>query len=120
MKVNEYDIPSSWLEASDKERKGIANGCGPGSWKYDLVPDTIYGLNITKICDWHDFDYTFLPKTRSCKDIADRRMHHNLKVHISLHSVFILKPFRYARAYLYYLAVSKGGDSSFFEEDTYI
>lgn len=110
----EYDIPESWINATKQERKDIANGCGPGGWKLDLVPDTIYGLDISEICDWHDFDYTFLPKEKIWKKVADKRMHHNLKVHINKKSGWLLKYPRLVRAYWYYLAVSKGGDSSFF------
>ena len=37
----------------------ITNGCGPGGWKFDLVPDTIWGLSIKDECNNHDVDWHF-------------------------------------------------------------
>jgi hypothetical protein len=108
-----YKIPESWINATEQERKDIANGCGAKGWKFDVVPDTIWGLSISKMCDWHDFDYTFLEKTQENKDIADSNFLHNIEVKIHKTGGFF-KWFRLRRAKKYYYFVSKFGDSAFF------
>ena len=109
----DYEIPQSWIEASDQERKDIANGCGPQGWKYDLIPDTVWGLYIGDICNWHDFEYEFSEKIPAGKKKADDNFYHNLKLRIWQKSNFLIWPFRRLRILWYYLAVSKAGNKHF-------
>lgn len=110
----EYKIPKSWLDASEKERSDIANGCGAGGWKFDIVPDTIYGLDISDVCNWHDFEYTFRRKDEVNKNLADLNFYHNLLVRVERKGG-LLKWFRKRRALKYYLAVKHFGDSAFYD-----
>ena len=122
----EYIIPKSWVDATAQEKKDIANGCGAGWKQFDnwfartfykllnkAIPDTIYGLNISQICGWHDFDYTFLEKTKKNKDKADRDFRHNLKVKVKDHGGR-LEWLRLKRVEKYYYFVSEHGDAAFF------
>lgn len=47
----EYD------ELSPEDKARIVNGCGPGGWKFDVVPDNILGVTIKEPCNRHDFAY---------------------------------------------------------------
>jgi hypothetical protein len=109
--MNDYIIPQSWLDATDQEKKDYANGCG-GGWKSKphlyqrifykflnkAIPDTIWGLNITEICNWHDFDFTFLEKTEENFIQANKDFYHNLKKKINDESVWFLRKVRLKRA----------------------
>ena len=88
---NGYDIPTSWLKATEQERIDNSNGCGAG-WKTEknwlkrqwknflniLIPEYIWGLYIGDICNWHDFDFTFMDKTKANFKKANTRMCSNL------------------------------------------
>ena len=76
MTVKLYAPSSYWL--FDKEiLKELVNGCGPGGWKVDPVPDTVYGLPIEKACNIHDFMY-FYGETEEDRDRADRVLKNNI------------------------------------------
>ncbi|EHJ49527.1 hypothetical protein DFW101_3531 [Solidesulfovibrio carbinoliphilus subsp. oakridgensis] len=49
--------PESYLAASQAERAAVVNGCGPGGWRVDLIPDHLFGLCITEPCNIHDWGY---------------------------------------------------------------
>jgi len=49
--------PESYRLADPAERALVCNGCGPGSWRLDMVPDSILGLDITEACNIHDWMY---------------------------------------------------------------
>jgi hypothetical protein len=51
-----YAPPLYW-SLSPEGKAEICNGCGPKGYGL-LVPDTIYGLCITAICDIHDFMFS--------------------------------------------------------------
>ena len=104
-------VPESYANASEEVRKLVVNGCGAGGWKFDLVPDTIYGLNITEDCNVHDWMYDE-GSTEADKDFADAVFLHNLKVRIN-NAFWLLRPLRRIRAREYYLAVRLAGDSAF-------
>ena len=117
---------SSYLTVSDSYRRAlpevvasVVNGCGPGGWKYDLVPDTLYGLKVTESCNSHDWDY-HMGETDADKAAADLRLLCNLIATIDhaaqkIISGKILKPFRYQRAFEYYCVVKEGGNDAFWE-----
>jgi len=89
----------------------ICNGCGPASAFIDLVPDTIYGLNISECCNIHDCDYHF-GGTLEDKNNADLRLLNNLLILINKGN-FWLRWFRRRRALKYYEAVREWGESAF-------
>jgi len=51
--------PESYLQATQAERALVCNGCGPGSWRFDLIPDSILGLSIKEACNIHDWMYAW-------------------------------------------------------------
>lgn len=129
MMKNKYIIPDSWKNATEQERKDIANGCG-GSWKdkarwyarffywtlNKAIPDTIYGLGITDICGWHDFEFTFLEKTDLNFKKANYDFYHNLKKRCIDNSNFIMKPLRLQRCKELYWFVENHGRDYFFTD----
>ncbi len=64
--------PPSYKKISQEERNRIINGCGAGNAKFDFVPDTMYGLDISAACDIHDFMYHIAEPTIEAKNEADR------------------------------------------------
>jgi hypothetical protein len=112
----EYDYEST----AEILRRKQTNGCGPGGWKFDLVPDTMYGLSVREACDIHDWMYLF-GKTLEDKDRADRSFLNNVIRLIDARTTTnwfgrnILKPLRYRRAKTYYEAVSHFGGAAFWK-----
>jgi hypothetical protein len=108
--------PNSYTHASEAIRAAVVNGCGPGGWKFDLVPDTIYGLNITLACNIHDWMY-HEGETIADKDTADRVMLNNLLRMIDVaRAPFWLRKLRCWRARTYYNAVHLYGGSAFWAD----
>lgn len=101
--------PSSYLEMPRSEVDKIANGCGAASARFDLVPDTMWGLDISASCAIHDIDYHF---KRIPRDMADAIFLANLVILISRASKWLFIP-RLVRACEYYLGVRLGGASSY-------
>jgi len=99
--------PESYRRATDLDRAHICNGCGTkglGGW---LVPDTLFGLDISEACDIHDWQYAE-GKTWADKDVADREFLHNMLILIRAETGLIaavLHPFRLYRANAYFSAV---------------
>jgi len=69
--------PESYLQASPAVRAQVVNGCGPAGWKYKLISDSLWGLNIRVVCDIHDWMYS-LGETIAAKDEADRCFMNNM------------------------------------------
>jgi len=69
--------PKEYFEFSGGYIDEITNGCGPAGWKFDLVPDTIYGLNVAKACEIHDICY-HIGETVEDKKYADKIFLENL------------------------------------------
>ena len=104
MKTKLY-APESFWELEDKSE---LNGCGPKSAGL-MVPDTIFGLNISAACNIHDHCYTLKPYSISTKDWADRIFLNNiLRLNESTKWRW-LKRLRRWSAYRYYNAVRKFG-----------
>jgi hypothetical protein len=101
--------PSPYLEMPRSEVAKIANGCGAASARFDLVPNTMWGLDISPACDCHDLDYHF---KRVPRDMADAIFLANLVILISRASKWLLIP-RLVRACSYYLGVRIGGEASY-------
>ena len=97
---------------TQKEKDEICNGCGPAGWKGELVPETMWGLKVTEICNIHDFDY-HIGQTMDDKKIADNRFLKNLCKYVKKLSPWYLVAQRLARCYLYYVVVKKAGNEYF-------
>ena len=106
----------SYDKATPEERSRICNGCGAANSKFDFVPDTIYGLNISEACYRHDWRYN-LGRTLEEKAHADWEFLQNLLTIIESAPGIVNKILRIprrARAMSYYGAVVDFGDDAFF------
>lgn len=94
--------PSEFLQLSVAEKDRICNGVGGGEFaKY--IPDTIWGLNVAKSADGHDFSYD-KGGWEVEREIADKVFYFNLITQIN-GSFALLRPVRKIRARTYYRIV---------------
>lgn len=104
--------PAYWA-LPEGERAACCNGCGAkGGFN---VPDTLYGLSMTEVCNIHDFDYR-QGRTQEDKERADLRMLSNMLRKINAQTGWyqvLLRPLRRRRALKYYEAVAACGDKAF-------
>ena len=109
----ELYAPEIYMTLSPEDRARIVNGCGPGGWKVDLVPDTIYGLDVSAACDIHDFMYTVGTDLQD-KEEADRVLLNNILRLIEAGSgCWLMRRLRRNRARIYYEAVEHFGGPAF-------
>lgn len=107
--------PASFVSASTRVRSRVTNGCGPAGWKYQLIPDRIWGLDIRIACDVHDWMYS-AGETIEDKDAADRTFHNNiLRLIAAAGGPWWLQKLRRMAAYRYYKAVSIAGGPAFWQ-----
>ena len=105
--------PPAFITATATVRELVTNGCGPGGWKVDLVPDTIYGLDVSPACNIHDWMYA-AGQNVADKDAADRVMLNNmLRLIAAAAGPAWLGWLRRRRAQKYYLAVATFGGPAF-------
>jgi len=90
---------------------GICNGCGAAGAKIDLIPDGMYGLDISSACYIHDLDY-FLGETEADRRFADDRLKRNLLTLIAAGNA-IMWPARRVRVNTYHKAVRMCGEQPF-------
>jgi len=108
--------PASFIAASAEVRAAVVNGCGAGGWKIDLVPDSIYGLDVSDVCDIHDWMYE-AGETLADKEEADRVMLNNLLRKINAKTKYAwLRWLRRKRALKYYQAVAEFGAPAFWAD----
>lgn len=55
----------------------LTGGCGPGKLGDALIPDKIFGLDLTPACQVHDFDYS--PMSEIPRALADARFFANMR-----------------------------------------
>ena len=116
-RVGQFSIllscPQTFLDADPLDLEHVCNGCGAAGAKFDFVPDTMYGLNISAACMVHDWEY-FEGETNEAKDVADRRFLNNLNRLIDTYpSNSGVKWLRRRRAVKYYWAVKHHGGPAF-------
>ena len=105
--------PNGYLQLDIKERLEIVNGCGPGGWKFDFVPDKILGLCIRECCNIHDYMY-HIGQSIVDKKVADRVFLNNMIRLIDHKTKWRwLRNLRKKIAYGYYVAVKKFGGPAF-------
>ena len=94
----------------------ICNGCGSSGWKGSIVPDRILGVDISRACDIHDFDY-WMGGTVDQRKRADLRflvnMNRLIEERTSFWSRRFFNPLRMWLAQLYYEDVRKHGRQHF-------
>lgn len=107
--------PRSYADATQMLKSVMCNGCGTKGWKGIIVPETAWGLSLTRACDIHDWMYEY-GKNLMDKEEADDLFHLNMRRLIRSGTPWYLLPLlipRYIRAFSYYTAVSKWGDDAF-------
>lgn len=98
--------PASYLAADVTERVLVCNGCGPGSWRLDMVPDSVMGLDISLACNIHDWMYAW----DWDRVQADVWFLANMVILACRGSKWLL-PFRLVVICNYFLAVRFGGET---------
>lgn len=101
----------SYRQATSEQRKAVVNGCGPGGWRVDLVPDNLFGLCITEPCNVHDWDYNEGGDEAKRKE-DDIRLYLNICITV-LEAGGPLEPARMAGAAAFYRAVRECGSEYF-------
>lgn len=111
--------PKTFWNATGAKRSRNCNGCGTEGWKGAMVPDTIWGLRISKACDIHDWMYAE-GTSDADKQYADMLFLNNMIAIIRIASEqstagWVLKLVRERRAFTYYQAVSssQSGEEAF-------
>lgn len=111
MKVELYAPASYW--ALTNEERARYNGCGTSGWKGAVVPETMWGLNVTRACNIHDHMYAF-GKSEADRQEADRVFLNNLLRIINAKGGWLTWLRRY-RATTYYNFVNKYGAVHFWD-----
>ena len=105
--------PPGYQDLSADEKSRICNGCGSKGLGW-LIPNTIYGLNISEACNIHDWQYS-QGATLKDKEYADRIFLNNLVRIIDSGSKF-LRWLRRRRALKMHWAVDKFGEAAFWDK----
>lgn len=113
-----FACPECWLFAEEHPEDFASFGCGPGGLGDRLVPDTMYGLDISDACRIHDWYYRFYPEnTEEARAMADRVLKNNLlRIVREKTKSSILLWLRERRCQTYYIMVRNFGAPAFFEE----
>ncbi|AXH14369.1 hypothetical protein CP985_05635 [Malaciobacter mytili LMG 24559] len=115
-----FYAPKQWWENRDKAIKEDCNGCGSElDLSGKLVPNTLYGLDISKECCCpHDWGYKY-GKTWLDKMFTDVMFLYNMTAKIINTGGWLVIP-RLLRATKYFIAVVKYGDKSFADGKEFI
>ena len=71
----QLEAPLTYRVAPTSALEGVINGCGPGGWKYDVIPDHLIGVSIVEACNIHDWMYHEGTTSRDeCDDVFRRNM----------------------------------------------
>lgn len=107
--------PEEYWCLTQVQREEMTNGCGTRGLIGLLVPDTIYGLDVSEACRIHDFQYA-VGSTPEEKDSADRAFINNLLRIIDANTKWKwLRKLRAERARTYYHAVCNFGGPAFWD-----
>jgi hypothetical protein len=105
--------PDSYYELGEATKATICSGCGTTGWKGKLVPDDIWGVNITEACQIHDYMY-FIGETIEDKYSADRVFLNNM-IRLINNKGGWFAWFRRYRAVTYYNAVAHFGGPAYWD-----
>ena len=83
------------------------NGCGPGGWRFDLIPDHLGDVDISDFCREHDYLY-FLGGTEADRLAADVLLYTKIAASVLLNDGYLV-PLQMAAAAIFYRAVRNGG-----------
>ncbi|MDL2268868.1 hypothetical protein LJC71_04930 [Desulfosarcina sp. OttesenSCG-928-A07] len=105
--------PAEYWSLTAEQKKDICSGCGPKGLLSWIIPDTIYGLRISHVCDIHDWMYA-VGETIEDKESADRSFLNNMLRLIEVQNSWAwLAWLRRKRAGTYYNAVKLFGGPAF-------
>lgn len=106
----------TFIEKFPKDFKSF--GCGPGGIGDILVPDTMYGLDVSDACRIHDWYYRFYSdNTEEGRRVADDVFKNNLLRIVRAKSKSkILRWLRVRRCRTYYSLVRFGGGPAYYED----
>lgn len=71
-----YAPPEYW-SLTEEQHKEVCNGCGPRGILGILVPNNLFGVDITEACNIHDYMY-HIGQTIADKEAADRVLLNNM------------------------------------------
>lgn len=106
-----YAIHAAYSMADPGLVAKAANGCGPGNWKLDFVPDHLGEVDFEDACNQHDVLY-YLGGTEADRKFADVLLYANIASAI-LMAGGPMVPLRMAAAIMYYKAVRSCGAEFF-------
>ena len=58
--------PQEYLQASNDKKFKICNGCGPDNILHRIIPNSIFGVDVTEACNIHDW------MTTNSRDLTER------------------------------------------------
>jgi len=105
-------MPQSYKDATPKQRKVVCNGCCPGSWKWDCIPDYIWGVCITSACDIHDWRFHEGGWEDEFK-IANNEFLQNIYYSLELNLNWMLPFAKFRARFWYFRMVKKYGRKHF-------
>jgi len=112
--MHKFKSQSIELFNKDMPEDYKSNGCGSG-WNAKIIPNTIYGLDITECCRYHDFLYSTLLTIKG-KDKADRIFLNNmLRVIEAKKSWWFPHSLARRRALKYYESVVNFGGTAYWK-----
>lgn len=104
-------LPHSFISADTVEKSRVCNGMGPEGFGW-MIPDTMYGLDLSPAGDIHDWMYEY-PEGLT-KEQCDDTFYENMKRIIEQDDGWAFtKWLRGRRAWKYYKAVQVGGKEHF-------
>ena len=105
--------PAEYWELTPEQRKSLTNGCGPGRFGSKLISDRLWGLDISEVCNIHDFTY-HIGWTIADKLSADRAFLNNmLRLIDAAGGRWPIVALRRHAAVTYYRAVADFGGPAF-------
>ena len=113
-----FGDPECWKFKEEHPEEFKSFGCGPGGFGDFLVPDTVWGLNITDACRNHDWGYRF---AHDCSEEGrarhDRILRNNGIKIVRFHTKnWLLRKLRLRRVQTYYTMVRSFGGPAYWEE----
>lgn len=99
--------PDSYTAADRADIERVTNGCGPGGWRVDLIPDHLGDVDISEPCRIHDWEYSF-GGSEEDRLKADVRLYVNVAGNVLLNDSYAV-PLQMAAAVIFYRAVREAG-----------
>ena len=97
--------PLDYVLASREEKEKIVNQCGPDGFLNRIVPNYLFGLDVSEACNIHDWEFAWARNSKEFKE-ADWTFKRNLEHLIKAKTQdSFLRFIRLALAKVYYLAV---------------